>query len=166
MERIIKYILLHFRIVSYLAFHAYSQMWLLPYAYKDEPSPYQEDLMNVAEAATVALKSIHNTKYQIGPAGKLVYPVHGSSTDWAHEKMGIKYSYVIELRPVLDSTQGYSDFVLPVPEIKPTLEETWAGLEGMTKAIAAKSSAAPCQRSFLSFIINKIIHTLKIIMPK
>ena len=51
--------------------------------------------------------------------------------DWAHEKLGIKYSFALELRD-----QGQHGFMLPVSQIKPTLEETWAGIVGMSNEIA------------------------------
>lgn len=45
--------------------------------------------------------------------------------------MGIKYSFALELRD-----QGQHGFMLPVNQIKPTVEETWAGLEAMADEIA------------------------------
>lgn len=47
----------------------------------------------------------------------------------------------MELKPAYPGPEGgYLGFLLPVDEIKPTLEETWAGLVGMTTAILANSS--------------------------
>ena len=96
--------------------------------------------MKVAKVATSALASVHQNKYKFGVSRDLVYPAHGTSADWAHEKLGIKYTYILELKPTLKPEEGYLGFLLPVDEIKPTLEETWAGLVGMTTAILANSS--------------------------
>ena len=51
------------RIISYLTIHAYAQMWMLPYAYKEEKSPHYNDLMTVAKIATEAIRSIRQTNY-------------------------------------------------------------------------------------------------------
>ena len=114
-------------------------MWLLPYAYKEEKSPHYEDLMKVAEAATFALKSVRQTNYTYGVSREEYYPAHGVSVDWAHEKLGIKFTYILELNP----TYGVGGaFLLPVDEIKPTLEETWAGIVEMTRSITNLSSTS------------------------
>ena len=44
---------------------------------------------------------------------------------------GIKYSYGLELRPK-DWRIG---FMLPISEIRPTVEETWAGIKTMCMEI-------------------------------
>ena len=76
------------------------------------------------------MNSVNQTKYEFGVARELVYPAHGTSADWAHEKIGIKYTYILELKPAFKPEEGYLGFLLPVEEIKPTLQETWAGLVG------------------------------------
>lgn len=51
--------------------------------------------------------------------------VGGASDDWAKSVAGIKYSYVLELRPCGNCTGG---FVLQQSKIIPTARETWAGV--------------------------------------
>ena len=61
----------------------------------------------------------------------MIYEAAGSSVDWAHLKLGIKYSYALELRD-----KGQHGFMLPVNQIQPTVEETWAGINGMALEIS------------------------------
>ena len=50
--------------------------------------------------------------------------------------MKIKYAYTIEMRPVESWNIGMVKcFAQRVTEIKPALEETWAGLQTMCKLI-------------------------------
>ena len=67
----------------------------------------------------------------MGSIAETIYRVSGCSVDYAHVKLGIKYSYALELRD-----EGFHGFELPVKQIKPTLEETWAGLQTMAWEIA------------------------------
>ena len=147
------------RIVAFLAIHAYSQMWLLPFGYKEEKSPHHDELMRVAKAGSTALKSVHKTHYKVGTSRKLVYPTHGSSTDWAHEVMGVKYSYALELRPAFDEVGGKFGlgFLLPLNKIKPTLEETWAGMIGMGTAIGSGANGS-LHINVLMLVINIFVN--------
>lgn len=44
--------------------------------------------------------------------------------------MGVKYAFALELRD-----RGQHGFMLPVSQIQPTVEETWAGIQGMAREI-------------------------------
>ena len=68
----------------------------------------------------------HGTKFKVGPIATVIYQAAGSSTDWVHSKMGVKYAYALELRD-----RGQHGFMLPVAQIQPTVQETWAGIQGM-----------------------------------
>ena len=46
----------------------------------------------------------------------------------------IKYSYTIELRQ--HGIKGLNGFLLPVDQIKPTVEEAWEGIQKMSELIA------------------------------
>ena len=72
----------------------------------------------------------HGVTYKSGPIAEIIYEASGSSVDWAHVKLGIKYSYALELRD-----DGRHGFILPVNEIQPTVEETFAGIVGMADEI-------------------------------
>ena len=54
----------------------------------------------------------------------VLYPAAGASPDWVYESLGVKHSFLVELRD-----RGRRGFVLPPEQIVPTGEETWVGLK-------------------------------------
>ena len=75
-------------------------------------------------------RKVHGTIYKSGQISEVIYLASGSSGDWAHEKLGIKYSFALELRDL-----GQYGFLLPVNQIKPTVEETFAGMVAMAHEV-------------------------------
>jgi murein tripeptide amidase MpaA len=116
----------------YLTFHAYSQMWLVPWGYAkyQKPSDYNE-LMRLGAHGKRALEQTYGTRYQLGTAPDLLYPAAGGSDDWAKGSAGIKYAYCLELRP---SSQN-PGFLLPASQITPTGEETFNGVAAMAQEL-------------------------------
>lgn len=58
---------------------------------------------------------------------------YGTTIDYFYEKLGILYSFLLELRDT-----GTTGFILPLEQIKPTAMEAWYGLLGMASAINEK----------------------------
>lgn len=73
-----------------------------------------------------AIQQAGGPRYSLGSSGRLLYPASGGSDDWAKGKMGIKYSYTLELR---DS--GRYGFVLPASFIQPTAKEAYAAVRAI-----------------------------------
>jgi len=119
-------------VAAFVSVHSYSQLWMTPYGSKKSLSPHNTDLKRVAQIAVSALGSLYGTRYEFGPISHIIYKAAGSSVDWAHDRANIKYSYGLELRP---GRQGGGGFMLPVSQIKPTVEETWAGIKAMCMEI-------------------------------
>ncbi|CAJ1082009.1 carboxypeptidase B [Xyrichtys novacula] len=105
-------------IKAYLTIHSYSQLLLFPYSYTYALAADHSELMEVAEGASSALRSLYGTRYTSGPGATTIYPAAGGSDDWAYD-LGVKYSYTFELRDT-----GRYGFLLPESQIKPTCEET------------------------------------------
>jgi len=112
--------------VVYVSVHAYSQLWMFPHGHVKSKSPHHYSLNKVANKAVQDLSATHGTKFKVGPIATVIYQAAGSSTDWVHSKMGVKYAYALELRD-----RGQHGFMLPVAQIQPTVQETWAGIQGM-----------------------------------
>lgn len=55
----------------------------------------------------------------------------GSSVDWFHEALGVKYAYALEVRDL-----GRRGFLLPQEEIVPTGNEIFVALSKMVNEIA------------------------------
>ena len=96
-------------------------MVLLPYGFTSDTSivPGYDKLLDLATKSNEALYAVHQKRYDVGCIPCLLYPVSGSSADWALGEAGIPYSMAMELR----DTHG---FILPPSQIIPTGEEVWA----------------------------------------
>ena len=70
-------------------------------------------------------------------------PASGTAVDWAKEAMGIKYSYLLELRPrlSLDSRiANFRAFFLDEEQLVPMAEETWEGVKVVAERIIQDGS--------------------------
>ncbi|XP_061094905.1 carboxypeptidase B [Conger conger] len=110
-------------IKAYLTVHSYSQLVLFPYSYTYKLAAHHNELMQLAEEAAEALRSLYGTRYTSGPGATTIYPAAGGSDDWAYD-LGVKYSYTFELRDT-----GRYGFLLPESQIKPTCEETMLAIK-------------------------------------
>ncbi|KAK8397433.1 hypothetical protein O3P69_004877 [Scylla paramamosain] len=104
----------------YLSLHSFSQLWMYPWGFTSSLPHDWRDLDHLAREAVTALTGVHGTSYQIGSLSRILYPVGGSSQDWAKGIGGIKYSYILELRDT-----GTYGFLLPASQIIPCGEEVF-----------------------------------------
>jgi murein tripeptide amidase MpaA len=120
------------KLVGYVNFHSYSQMWMSPWGWTDDLPPDYEVQNGLSEAAVAAIKATHGKTYEYGPIATTIYPASGSSADYTYDVCGVKYSYGVELRDT-----GEFGFLLPPAEIVPSGEEIWAAIVAMGKYIEA-----------------------------
>ncbi|XKL66650.1 hypothetical protein PGB90_010070 [Kerria lacca] len=118
------------RIIIYLTLHSYSQMWLMPSNPTKSKSNDYDDLLYMGRKAVESLKKLHGTNYKLVAKHNIFYPTSGNSDDWAKNKVGIKYSYTIELRD-----RGTYGFLLPPSEIIPTGKEIFTAIRTLTKSV-------------------------------
>jgi len=122
---------LRHEIKGYISFHAFSQLWLTPWAYtKRLPDDY-EDLMAVATEAASRVMKRHNTYWKVGPPSHILYSASGGAFDWVKSKAGVKYAYTLECRP----NSMNPGFLLPASGIIPSGEETWEGVKYVAQFI-------------------------------
>jgi len=115
-------------LVGYLDIHAYSQLWMTPWGHAKRayPSTYSE-MMRVARKAVSALYNAgYRTYYRAGTSADIIYPTTGGTMDWVTAKLGVTYSYGLELRD-----RGRYGFMLPANQIIPTGVETFAAIKTM-----------------------------------
>ena len=68
-------------------------------------------------------------------------PASGGADDWAKTSAGVKYSFLVELRPTDNVWDG---FMLDEREIVPTATETFAGLQSVARNVIEEfSNRAP-----------------------
>jgi len=104
---------------SYWNVHAYSQLVLTPWSYTSAlPRDYTE-IKRVGDVFARAVSQRYGTRYRVGPPSRILYAVSGGSIDYTYEKLGVIYSYALELRDT-----GRYGFVLPANQIRPSGEET------------------------------------------
>ncbi|XP_031556611.1 carboxypeptidase B-like [Actinia tenebrosa] len=117
------------RLKGYMDIHAYSQLWMIPWGYTKTPTRDHQELMRVSKAGVDAIQSSgFNTYYRYGPSSVIIYENSGGSKDYTYGKLGIKYSFALELRD-----RGRYGFLLPPNQIIPTGIETFNGILAMAR---------------------------------
>ncbi|XP_052871081.1 zinc carboxypeptidase-like [Anopheles cruzii] len=109
---------------AYFAFHSYGQYILFPYGHTN--TYYSEnyyDMMEMGEAAAIAIFQKYKTTYEVGTTADVLYINSGSSRDWAHGTQGVPVAATIEFRDT-----GYHGFILPPEQIIPNAIEILDGL--------------------------------------
>ncbi|VEN44966.1 unnamed protein product [Callosobruchus maculatus] len=107
------------KIRTYISFHSFSQLILIPYGYTTEHLENYDQVYNISFNAAEVLKSRYGTSYTVGTITDVIYPASGGSIDWAKATLHIPISVAYELRDT-----GKYGFLLPPDQIIPTAEET------------------------------------------
>ncbi|KAJ3376317.1 corticosteroid- binding protein, partial [Lobulomyces angularis] len=85
--------------LSYIDFHAYSQLWMFPWGYScSAPNSDKTVLAKAGSLAVSALQALYGTRYKHGDICNTIYQASGSSADYTYGAAGVKYSYAVELR--------------------------------------------------------------------
>ncbi|KAF9116643.1 hypothetical protein BGX27_000562 [Mortierella sp. AM989] len=108
------------KVVSYIDFHAYSQLWMVPYGYTGTRPATYNYMNGLAVKAAAALRAVSGTSYRTGDIYNTIYQASGSSIDYAYS-IGITAPFAVELRDT-----GRYGFSLPASQILPSGVETWA----------------------------------------
>jgi len=82
-------------------------------------------LLRVGNLGAKALAKRYKTPYKVGSGADALYSAAGGSDDWVKEKAGVKYVYLLELRP---DDNHWDGFILEEEALVPTALETWDGL--------------------------------------
>ncbi|XP_057308423.1 carboxypeptidase B-like [Hydractinia symbiolongicarpus] len=104
---------------AYWSVHAFSQLVLYPWSWTTKPTGDDSEIKRVADIFVNTVRQRYGTTYRAGQPSTILYPATGGSIDWVRAKLGVKYSYGLELRDT-----GKYGFLLPTQLIKPTSEET------------------------------------------
>ncbi|KAK6346611.1 hypothetical protein TWF696_006731 [Orbilia brochopaga] len=113
-------------IKSYIDWHSFSQLILLPYGYScNEHVPNYERQMELARGVASAIKQVRKTTFTPGETCPDLYKAVGGSTDWMQDVGKAEISWCIELHP---SGGGANGFILPASQIEPAAKDLWAGM--------------------------------------
>jgi murein tripeptide amidase MpaA len=114
------------RVISYIDWHAYSQLWMYPFSYTCNEQPKEaEQLRQASLKATQALKALYGKQFKEGAVCRIIYKASGSSIDWTFAN-GVKYSFAVELRDT-----GTYGFLLPADQILPSGAEVLAAVKAL-----------------------------------
>ncbi|KAK2741473.1 hypothetical protein FQN57_005606 [Myotisia sp. PD_48] len=115
----------------FIDFHAYGQMFMTPYGYDCNARPRNDALLQrLAQAFGTAVRGVYGTAYKTGPICRVIYQASGSSVDWAVDAAGVETAFAAELRDT-----GANGFILPASQIKPSGEETFAGIKALLQGL-------------------------------
>ncbi|CAJ0593449.1 unnamed protein product [Cylicocyclus nassatus] len=141
------------RVDAFITLHTYSQIWIHPYGHRKDSYPGDiQELYDVGKRAAKALQDVYGTKYVVGSGADTLYPASGGSEDWAKHAGGVKYVYLLELRP---DEKNWDGFILGESELVPTARETWEGVKVVAEAVLERAKhkservvEAPTARKF------------------
>ncbi|VDM37460.1 unnamed protein product [Toxocara canis] len=118
---------------AFITLHTYAQLWIHPYSHETETYPMDYiELKRTAKRAIDKLRSVYGTQYKIGTGADTLAPASGGSDDWAKGVLGVKYVYLVELRPELELSNG---FILNKYELIPTAVETWEAVQVVMSSV-------------------------------
>lgn len=124
------------RVDAFITLHTYSQIWIHPYGHRKDSYPGDiRELYDVGKKAAKALQKVYGTKYVVGSGADTLYPASGGSEDWAKHTGGIKFVYLLELRP---DEKNWDGFILDESELIPTARETWEGVKVVASAVVER----------------------------
>uniref|UniRef100_A0A1I7SDT5 ShKT domain-containing protein n=1 Tax=Bursaphelenchus xylophilus TaxID=6326 RepID=A0A1I7SDT5_BURXY len=138
----------------FITLHTYAQFWIHPYSHLRRKYPTDvDDILGMAEKATKKLKQIYGTEYHVGTGADLLSPAAGGSDDWAKDILGVKYVYLLELRPNNNMKNG---FILDRSELLPVGVETLEGLKVIFDSVLKQNSTSS-QPSAYSLSVNNTL---------
>ncbi|KAI8603313.1 carboxypeptidase A4 [Dissophora ornata] len=108
------------KVVSYIDFHSYSQLWMVPYGYTGTRPGTYAYMNGLASKAVKALEAVNGVKFTNGDIYNTIYGASGNSADYAYS-IGVSAPFAVELRDT-----GRYGFSLPASQIVPSGQETWA----------------------------------------
>lgn len=119
------------RVVLYLNFHAYGQLWMTPYGYSTITPDNEKEMLYYSELAVEEIVKYRGTTYRYGPVYTTIYPASSISVDWIRGAENIQIAFTVEL-----PDKGLHGFLTPATEIEPIGEETWLGIKKVILEIA------------------------------
>ncbi|KAG0328072.1 hypothetical protein BGZ99_006245 [Dissophora globulifera] len=119
------------KVVSYIDFHSYSQLWMVPYGYSGTRPGTYTYMNGLAAKAVAALKAVNGVQFTNGDIYNTIYPASGNSADYAYS-IGVTAPFAVELRDT-----GRYGFSLPAAQILPSGQETWAAFAAILDNIQA-----------------------------
>lgn len=110
------------RIAFYFSFHAFGDLWLIPYGFRSDRAPDYEELMARANRAVDAIQRVSGTFYKAGPIASLLYIAPGTAIDWMYVKRGVRMSFTVEI------SSEKNGFFLNQTDVIDVPKQAWVGV--------------------------------------
>ncbi|XP_055599295.1 zinc carboxypeptidase-like [Uranotaenia lowii] len=132
-------------ISTYISFHSFSQMLLLPYGHTTQHLDNHDQILAIGQKAIDKLRERYGTQYVVGNIAETIYIASGGSIDHVKGVYGTPIAYTYEFRDT-----GTHGFALPADQIIPNSEEAMDSIivileegekEGLHRAAAAAAAA-------------------------
>ncbi|XP_046971378.1 zinc carboxypeptidase-like [Vanessa cardui] len=140
------------RFIYFIDFHSYTQLICISYSDVNGTdvllAENYADMYEIAARGAAKIENSHATRYRVGVAADILYPMSGTSFDWAKYAARIPISYLIELRDL-----GQYGFLLPPEQIIPNSVEIMDALLVMDKTARYMGYYSGSQSIICSFSI-------------
>ncbi|KAL3080818.1 hypothetical protein niasHS_014923 [Heterodera schachtii] len=125
------------RVDAFITLHTYAQLWIHPFSHEYQSFPNDvAKVKSLALSATARLREVYGTNYKVGTGADLLSPASGGSDDWAKQTLGVKFVYLVELRPQLRVSNG---FILRQEELVPTAIETFEAIKVVIQGVLVEN---------------------------
>ncbi|XP_047537148.1 zinc carboxypeptidase-like [Vanessa atalanta] len=140
------------RFIYFIDFHSYTQLICIPYSDVSGndvlSAENYADMFEIAARGAEKIRDRFATRYRVGVASDILYPMSGTNFDWAKYAARIPISYLIELRDL-----GEYGFLLPPEQIIPNNKEIMDALVEMDKTTRLLGYYSGSQSIICSFSI-------------
>uniref|UniRef100_A0A183CI11 Peptidase_M14 domain-containing protein n=1 Tax=Globodera pallida TaxID=36090 RepID=A0A183CI11_GLOPA len=121
-----------------ITLHTYAQLWIHPFSHEYQNFPNDvAKVKNLALSATARLREVYGINYKVGTGADLLAPASGGSDDWAKQTLGVKFVYLVELRPQQQVSNG---FILRQEELLPTAIETFEAIKVVIQGVLVEKA--------------------------
>lgn len=121
--------------VGYIDFHAYSELFMWPWAWTSAPPSNAAEYDKLGFQMVSAIEAVNGVQYTYGQVYTTIYPAYGSSIDWTLGVANVSLSFVIEGRDT-----GRYGFLLPPAQIIPSGKETFEAVIKMGQWIMGRNN--------------------------
>ncbi|XP_077542775.1 carboxypeptidase B-like isoform X2 [Haemaphysalis longicornis] len=110
------------RTAFYFSFHAFGDLWLIPYGFRSDRAPDYDELMTRANRAVDAIQRVSGTYYKAGSIASLLYIAPGTAIDWMYVKRGVRMSFTVEI------SSEKNGFFLNQTDVIDVPKQAWIGV--------------------------------------
>jgi hypothetical protein len=113
------------KLLAYLDFHAYGQLYMRPWGWSTAAPADEEKMKRIGDAAAASISRVRGRTYRSGRISIIIYVASGSSADWFYGEHKV-LSWALELG---------TSFTMPISEIRPVGTENMEGMKTLAQML-------------------------------